>query len=217
MTRFLLASSLALAQGAADFFGTLPAPDAAPSRVGTRTATRFIAGNRAGPSLEKALQFLSSPQTHQKETTMWRTISVAASLLLLLSVSADAEKAKRVEVELGPETHRKTFEDRIEGYETFDYIVPAEAGQSLKVTFKSHNMGAYINIYPPDSDEAMHVGGNRGNRFEGILPETGDYRVHVFLMDNAAHRDEIAKFTIEFVLGSGDAPSKDAEGSARRR
>jgi hypothetical protein len=146
---------------------------------------------------------------------MWRTASVAATLLVLLSGPAAAQKAERVQVELDPGTNRKTFEDRIEGYETFDYIVQGKAGQSLAVVFKSKMWGAYINIYPPGSDTAMHIGGNRGNRFEGILPETGDYRVHVFLMDNAAHLDQIAEFTIEFTLGDGDAPSQDPDDSDR--
>lgn len=141
----------------------------------------------------------------------WKTYSVAATLLLPLGVHAYAQEATRVIVELGPGTNRQTFEDRIEGYQTFDYIVPAEAGQSLAVAFRSHPMGAYINIYPPGSDTPMHIGGNRGNRFEGILPETGDYRVHAFLMENAAHREEIAEFTIEFVLGGGDPPSRDPD------
>ena len=141
----------------------------------------------------------------------WRTTSVAATLILLLGVTTDAQDATRVTVELDPGTNRKTFENRIEGHESVDYIVPAEAGQSLAVAFKSKIPGAYINIYPPGSDTAMHIGGNRGNRFKGTLPETGDYRVHVFLMDNAADLGQISEFTIAFALGDGDASSQNPD------
>lgn len=141
----------------------------------------------------------------------WRATSVAVTLVLLLGGTTDAQNATQVTVELDPGTNRETFENKIEGHESVDYVVPAEAGQSLAVAFKSKIPGAYINIYPPGSDTAIHVGGNRGNRFKGILAETGDYRVHVFLMDNAADLGQISEFTIELILGDGDAPSQDPD------
>lgn len=132
-------------------------------------------------------------------------ISLAATALAV--TTALAQKTTTVRVEFSPGTHHQELQGSIEGDQSFDYIVPGEAGQWLTVAYTSDNMGSYINFYPPGSDEAMHVGPNLGNRFDGALPETGDYRVRVYLMPNAAHRGEIANFTIELTLSGGDAAS----------
>lgn len=142
-------------------------------------------------------------------TSRPRTVVAFLLVLVLPSLVASSQEDERVRVELAPGTGSKTFEARIEGYQSLDYIVPAEASQQLTVGFRSANMGAYIDIYPPGSDAPMHEGSKRGNRFEGVLPQTGDYRVHVFLMDNAAHRDEIAEFTIDLSLGGSNPDYAD--------
>jgi Bacterial SH3 domain len=125
------------------------------------------------------------------------------AVVALTAASVLAQDTTTVKVEFAPRTDRRKFEDRIEGNESFDYIVPAEAGERLKILYTSDNMGTYINLYPPGSDTAMYVGANLGNRFEGTLADTGDYRVHVYMMPNAAHRGEIADFTIELTLDRG--------------
>ena len=43
----------------------------------------------------------------------------------------------------------------------------------------------------------MFIGTSQGNRYEGILPTDGEYTVQVFLMRNAAHRNEKANYTLE--------------------
>jgi Bacterial SH3 domain len=129
--------------------------------------------------------------------------------MALVAASALARETTTVKVELAPGTNRQKFESRIEGDESFDYVVPAQAGDRLTILYSSDNMGSYVNVYPPGSDAAMHVGANLGNRFEGTLPETGDYRVHVYLMPNAAHRGEVAEFTIELALGRGDVAAEE--------
>lgn len=124
--------------------------------------------------------------------------------MVLVAATGLGQETRKVRVELTPDAKPKTLEGRIEGDESIDYIVPAEAGQRLKVVYRSENMGTYIDLFPPGSDEAMHKGSNLGNRFEGTLAETGDYRVHVYMMPNAVHRGEIADFTLEFSLDRDD-------------
>lgn len=135
--------------------------------------------------------------------------SLAATALLV--ARALAQETTTVNVTFAPGTNHQRYEDSIEGSESFDYIVPGEAGQRLTIVYTSDNMGSYINLYPPGSDAAMHVGANLGNRFEGTLPETGEYRVHVFLMPNAAHRGEIAHFAIELTLGDDHADAEEPD------
>ena len=39
-----------------------------------------------------------------------------------------------------------------------------------------------------------------GDQFEGTLPAGGDYKIRVYLMRNAARRDETAKYRLEMII-----------------
>jgi hypothetical protein len=85
----------------------------------------------------------------------------------------------------------------IRGYSSVDYIVGARAGQTLRVSMRSGNASAYFNVIAPGAQDAMFVGSNGGNSFSGRLPQTGDYRIRVYLMRNAARRGESATYSID--------------------
>lgn len=92
----------------------------------------------------------------------------------------------------------------ITGDEAVRYMLDARAGQRMTVGMTTTNPSAYFNITAPGATEAMHIGSVVGNSFEGILPAGGSYAVEVYLMRNAARRDETAKFTITFrITGAG--------------
>jgi hypothetical protein len=74
----------------------------------------------------------------------------------------------------------------------------AGKGQSMNVSMASDNGADDFNIIAPGrSNEALFVGSSSGNRFEGPLPASGDYKVRVYLMRSAARRDEIANYRLE--------------------
>jgi len=57
----------------------------------------------------------------------------------------------------------------------------------------------------------MFDGSIRGNSFSGKLPQTGDYRIRVYLMRNAARRGESATYSIDIEVsgqmgGPGGGP-----------
>ncbi len=110
-----------------------------------------------------------------------------------------------------------TLNGRIRGSVDHSYIVNARAGQTLTVNFKPTNASAYFNILPPGSDgEAMFIGSSAGNRFSGPLTVNGPLVVQVYLMRNAARRNETAAYSITIgVTGRGAGaggmrPSQDA-------
>jgi len=133
------------------------------------------------------------------------------SLALLLSAGllpappgmAQSPEARRVDVRFDPGTSRAMYRDAIRGYETLDYILHAESGQRLVVDYSSNNPSGYVNVYAPGKAEAMHVGSTVGDHYEGTLPATGDYRVQVYLMRNAARRDETGQFTLVLEKSGG--------------
>lgn len=93
-----------------------------------------------------------------------------------------------------------TVSGRLRGRETVDYLVPAKAGQALTVVFAPGNRSAYFNLLPPAGDTALFVGSTAGNRYEGVLPADGDYRIRVYLMRNAARRNESTRYTLKVQL-----------------
>jgi hypothetical protein len=89
---------------------------------------------------------------------------------------------------------------KIRGYQSVDYQVSARAGQTLVVTFTPSNRSAYFNVLPPGSMEAIFIGSTLGNHFKGELPVDGVYTIQVYLMRNAARRNESAGYTLELKL-----------------
>ncbi len=82
------------------------------------------------------------------------------------------------------------------------------------MSLKGSNRSNYFNVLPPGSaDVAMHVGQD-GGPYTVMLPTDGDYTVRVYLMRNAARRNEISNYELTVaVTGKPLAPipaSQDA-------
>jgi len=111
-----------------------------------------------------------------------------------------------------------TVKGTIKGDQTIDYTVRASAGQTMTVSLKTSNASNYFNVLPPGSTgEAIFVGSSGGNRWQGVLATGGEYKIRVYLMRNAARRNETAKYSLTVgVTGRagaamGPAPSHDAK------
>jgi hypothetical protein len=102
-----------------------------------------------------------------------------------------------------------TIKGSIKGDQTVDYKLRANAGQTMVVKFKPSNASAYFNVLPPGSDEAIFIGSTSGNDFSGNLVASGEYTIRVYLMRNAARRNESAKYTLDIGV-SGDAKKSGA-------
>jgi len=102
----------------------------------------------------------------------------------------------------------------IKGDAGVDYRIDARAGQTLSVTMKPSNVSSYFNINPPGSEVAMFIGSTSGQAATVVLPDDGVYVVRVYLMRNAARRNETSNYTLTIgVTGKALAPlaaSKDA-------
>jgi hypothetical protein len=103
----------------------------------------------------------------------------------------------------------------IKGNASVDYKIDARAGQTLSVTMKPSNASNYFNINPPGSDgDAMFIGSSQGAEATVMLPTDGIYVVQVYLMRNAARRNETSNYTLTVgVTGKALPPlaaSKDA-------
>jgi hypothetical protein len=120
---------------------------------------------------------------------------------MLVSATTLAADIRTERVQFHKGANSTTVQGTVKGYETVDYLLGAREGQSMNVSMATDNGSNYFNIIAPGkTDEAMFVGSSSGNQFEGRLPASGDYKVRVYLMRNAARRDEVAEYRLEMII-----------------
>ena len=112
-------------------------------------------------------------------------------------------KIREVQVQFPKGETGATLKGKLKGDESVDYKVRATAGQSMVIVFKPGNSSAYFNVLPPGSDAAIFIGSTSGNRYEGTLAADGTYTIRVYLMRNAARRNESSSYTLEVGVSGG--------------
>jgi hypothetical protein len=133
-------------------------------------------------------------------------------LTALASAPVQARDIRTEQVRFEPGANSAVVEGAITGYETVDYVLRASQGQYMNVSMATDNGANYFNILAPgETDVAMFNGSFNDNQYEGILPESGPYKVRVYMMRSAARRDEVANYRLEMIITAGEDPS----GSAR--
>jgi hypothetical protein len=92
-------------------------------------------------------------------------------------------------------------ESRITGYDVIDYVLGARKGQYMNVSMATDNTANYFNILAPGENQvAMFNGSINQNQYEGILPESGDYKIRIYMMRSAARRKEVANYRLEMII-----------------
>jgi hypothetical protein len=123
--------------------------------------------------------------------------AVCTALLLLSAVAVAEENIRRQPIAFAKGATAATVKGSIKGHQVVDYQLRAAAGQTMTVVFKPGNRSAYFNVLPPGSDEALFVGSASGDRFAASLLADGVYTIRVYLMQDAARRNETATYTLE--------------------
>jgi hypothetical protein len=135
-------------------------------------------------------------------------IWIAATLAALISLPVHAADAGAVRIEpIAFTTSADSVQRKqsIKGDQTAEYRFNARTGQMLTVDFKPSNTSAYFNITAKGADYALFNGSIMGNHFSGTLPSDGEYTVQVYLMRNAARRNEVANYALSLRLATADA------------
>ena len=129
------------------------------------------------------------------------TIMMAAAVILIHPLTATAaERTEAVKFKAG--TTSATIKGSIKGDNYVNYALKANAGQVMSILFSPSNASCYFNVLPPGSDEAIHIGSSVGNEFGGTLDASGEYRAQVYLMRNAARRNETCNYSITFEISA---------------
>ena len=130
---------------------------------------------------------------------------IAAALLVVADAVPQTAVAqeRNVRVEFGRGQSSTVIRGTVRGYEGANYRVNVRAGQRLAVTMDSSNGSNYFNILGPGGGEALFNGSISGDFADIIVPDSGDYVVQVYLMRNAARRNEQARFTLRIEVTGG--------------
>ena len=126
-----------------------------------------------------------------------RSAILAAVALSLATPLAAQDAVKTVPVNFAGGVGAKAIKGAVRGYATVNYAVPARAGQTMTVRLTTSNRSSYFNVIAPGADTALFNGSTTGNRFSATIPSTGTYTVQVYLMRNAARRNETANYTLD--------------------
>ncbi|SDF56773.1 MULTISPECIES: hypothetical protein [unclassified Duganella] len=128
-------------------------------------------------------------------------IAALCGALVLTSVPAEAAgQLARHMTELSGAPQTKTMRGKLRGHDTADYTIRLRQGQSLTVTLKTNLRSNYFNVSGPGEGDALFVGARDGARYSAKVAQDGDYKISVYLMANAARRDERANFTLKIAV-----------------
>jgi hypothetical protein len=105
-------------------------------------------------------------------------------------------------LKIGNGQNSVAIKSRIKGAQYVDYTLDAVSGQRLTVSFVPTNPSAYFNVLPPGSDAAIFIGSTSGNRFSDALSTNGTYTIRVYLMRNAARRNEATAYSLNVSLAA---------------
>ena len=146
----------------------------------------------------------------------FRPMLAALCLAATLATPTLSQPMETRQVQFDVGTSGTVIRDSITGYEGIDYKLGASAGQRMVVDLGTSNLSNYFNIMAPGADSALFLGASDGTHFDGILPANGEYTIRVFLMRNAARREETADYSLSIHIGGAITPPEPdfADGNA---
>ena len=100
--------------------------------------------------------------------------------------AADAIGQVKQRVRFAAGASGTTVTGTVRGYAYRDYVVGANAGQTINVRLTSANTYTVFTVFQPNGDNLE--GATEMDEFTGNLPERGDYVVRVLMMRAGARR-----------------------------
>lgn len=159
------------------------------------------------------------PRKYLKKASMsylkLHTSLFVTALVVLAPTAAVAQSDIRTErVQFEPGASSAVIEDSITGYEIVDYVLNAREGQYANVSMATDNSVNYFNILRPGENAVAMFNSSTGvNQYEGILPESGDYKIRVYMMRSAARRNEVANYRLEMIITNPGGSVSDSDAS----
>ncbi len=128
-----------------------------------------------------------------------RIVALLIALVAAAPALAAGESARKP-VKFAPGKTATTLKGVVKGHATGSYTLDVVAGQALQMLFKPSNRSCYFNATPAGAAEAEHIGSTSGNEFGKNVAANGAYRIDVYLMRNAARRNEACRYQLSIEL-----------------
>ena len=129
------------------------------------------------------------------------TLVMTAVVFIAVPAAVAMTEVRTERVQFDKGANSAVIESSITGYDSVDYMLNAKKGQYMNVSMATDNTANYFNILAPgEKNVAIFNGSISENQFEGILPESGDYKIRVYLMRSASRRNETAKYRLEMII-----------------
>ncbi|QKV55478.1 SH3 domain-containing protein [Comamonas antarctica] len=119
---------------------------------------------------------------------------VAFAALMMTSFTAQAQS--RVDVKFPRGSSGTTIDGSIRGDQTISYRLRVSAGQRMSIQLDTDNASNYFNVSAPGASEALYNSSINGNSTSFVVPSSGTYAISVYLMRNAARRNETAHYQL---------------------
>ena len=125
----------------------------------------------------------------------------AALIAVLLAASiaffaANSNAQAKTRLRFPPGASDTSVKSTVRGYAYRDYIVRANADQTITASVSSFNTYTILTIFRPDGENLD--GAAQMDKFSGTLPVTGDYVIRVGMMRAGARkRGSVSNFTLK--------------------
>lgn len=123
--------------------------------------------------------------------------------MLVCANAAAADPVRHEKVVLTQHAPVQQLSDKIKGHGTVEYRLVVPAGAVLDLRLKGANRSSYFNVFAEGAEEALFVGARDGDHFHATATGVGVYKVQVYLMRNAARRNETASYMLEAGIDVG--------------
>ncbi len=122
--------------------------------------------------------------------------SLILGIAILTTMPAFADDMRRETIRFPPGSSSSTIKAFVKGYQTVQYALSVTAGQKMSVQLDSRNTSLYFNVTAPGAEAAMYNSSIEGNSTSITIPSSGEYLIDVYLMRNAARRNETASYDL---------------------
>lgn len=148
-------------------------------------------------------------------------LALAAFLSFVMTVLSSGALAQGIRTEtirFPPGASSASIKGSITGRESVRYVLDVKRGQRVSIQLDTSNRSNYFNVIAPGDDSALFTGSVSGGSTSFVVKVSGKHVIDVYLMRNAARRNERARYTLTVsaeAAGQAAAPRPDfADGLA---
>lgn len=125
-------------------------------------------------------------------------VAFAAMVLMATPVASSQAAERSVQFQRGATS--TTLKGVIRGDEDATFVLQAVEGQVLQTLLTVSNRSCYFNAFEPGQLDAAHNGSLSGNEFGRNPTKAGAYRFQIYMMRNAARRNETCRYSLSIEL-----------------